>query len=207
MVRKMLSCSAVSLAWYPFTFLTALSGHDALRTLSAPSLRALQQGQNSSNTAAQPMASVSSNITAAGNQAPQTIHQEQTVPTRHPQPQSTNQPVFLPTMAAPNAPMYVTAGPGPTALPFQMPGLTTMQYQAHVPPHLYPGQVQQFPSGSMGLAQHVPWLVPGPGPSSKEAQAWWMPLKGYRLSQRPQRSEVNVQRFEPFVCTKARCCA
>lgn len=146
---------------------TSAARNHAFRTLSAPSLHPLQQSRvpaDSIASSAQPMASVSNNMPAVGNQAPQVVHQGQAIPIRHPQPQSANQPVFLPAMTAPDAPMYITAGPGPTTLPFQMPGLKTMQYQAHVPPHLYPSQVQQYHPGFMAPAQNVPWQVPGLGP-------------------------------------------
>jgi len=144
--------------------------NNAFRTLSAPSLHAVQQAQAFSDpnpTSVQNVAPVLTNIPAAGNKAPQAVHHGQAVPMLHPQPQSAHQPVFLPTMAAPNAPMYVTAGPGPAAHSFHVPGLPSMPYQTHLPPHLYPSQAQQFNAGFMPPGQfnnYVPWPMPGSGP-------------------------------------------
>lgn len=157
---------------------TSAARNHAFRTLSAPSLHALQQAQESSNTSAQPLASASTTIPGAAHKAPQAVHQGQVVPMMHPQPQSANQPVFLPTMAAPNAPMYVTAGPGPAAHPYQLPYLA---------PQLYPGPLQQYNQGYMPPAQHVPWPMTGPGP-------WQMGNPGYMYGT----SQLPMMHQQPY---------
>jgi len=175
---------------------TSAARNHAFRTLSAPSLHASQQVQAPADTvamSAQPVASVSSTLLAAGNKAPQAVHQGQAIPMMHPQPQSTNQPVFLPTMAAPSAPMYVTAGPGPAAHPFHLPGLASMPYQTHLPPHLYPSQVPQYNTGFLPHTHHVPWPMPGPG-------QWQMGNAGY-LYGNPQLPMIQQQ--QPFYQSRA----
>lgn len=171
---------------------TSAARNRAFRTLSAPSLHALQQAQAPADTiatSAQPLASVSNTVPAAGNKAPQAVHQGQAIPMMHPQPQSANQPVFFPTMAAPNAPMYVTAGPGPAAHPFHSPGLASMPYQTHLPPHLYPSQVQQYNAGFMPPTHHMPWQIPGPG-------QWQMGNAGY-LYGNPQLPMLQQPLYQP----------
>lgn len=166
---------------------TSAARNHAFRTLSAPSLHALQQAQESSNTSAQPMASASRSVPAAAHQAPRTVHQGQVVPMMHPQPQSVNHPVFMPNMAAPNAPMYVTAGPGPAAHPYQLPGLGP--YPTPVPPHLFANQVQQRNPVYLPPPQHAPWAMPGLGP-------WQMGHPGY-IHGAPQLPMFHQQPYYP----------
>ena len=150
----------------------SFSRNSTFRSIVAP------QQQQAFNTGSNTAATSSQNVPAQSTAMPphqqgnseantQAARPAQGVTMTHPQPQSLQQPTFLPTTAAPNPPIYATAGPGPLGHGYPFPGAGQMHYQPPVPAHMYasqmppfgPGYGPQVPPPQLHLPQQGTWPI------------------------------------------------
>lgn len=172
-----------------------------VNTQAEPALRHPQQSERGLTGTGQPASQIvqsQSTVMPAydhHNLGPQTQSSAsgQNAPMAHPQPQSAQQPSFLPTHGAPMPPTYVTAGQVTVGQSFSIPGPSQLQYQQAVPPHMlgsqmqytgpgFPpaapqGQYQMPPQAQWQQYQQPQWPMPAQTPWQTHQAQWQLPTQ------------------------------